>query len=291
MSFRAMATQANAALELSSELPMRIDDLQAQTTAGQQADVEKNPALYQEYGLIQGDLILRIKQLQAQEQLNSAGQTTLQALKNRLLILDVQMASLTRHSSPQSGELGAGASKSMAGGSVTAHGCGWKGSADHLMPPESGDFPADAESSTTVGDGQVPAGSLADIIPLPVIPKPPPQVSEGSEAVSETPALRSSWPLLYRIMDLDPKTPDGVFDKELKRCLKALFDRHYPGEWPNDRWAPGRWEACEKAYRILAEPASRQLYDDDGEVPSSLKGYDATQLHGRHVARGLSHMV
>lgn len=78
---------------------------------------------------------------------------------------------------------------------------------------------------------------------------------------------KSTWPLLYRILDVDPSTPPRIFEHTMKRSLADLSLKHNPVQRPNDPEAPVRWAAICKAYDTLIDPERRRDYDGHSAEP------------------------
>ncbi|KAK5685827.1 hypothetical protein LTS10_001940 [Elasticomyces elasticus] len=90
--------------------------------------------------------------------------------------------------------------------------------------------------------------------------------------------IKSSWPLCYRILDIDPITQPRDFDAALKRAYKKLERLHAPKYHPNDPKAPGRWNAVCRAYVVLEDAERKEFYDRHGRTPIELVGFDTAQL-------------
>lgn len=65
-----------------------------------------------------------------------------------------------------------------------------------------------------------------------------------------------------------------------KTCsaLKQLALKHSPKNFPNDPTAPERWQAIQKAYDVLSDPARKQFYDAHGRIPAGLEDFDVSTL-------------
>ncbi|KAM0717418.1 hypothetical protein Q7P37_007270 [Cladosporium fusiforme] len=68
---------------------------------------------------------------------------------------------------------------------------------------------------------------------------------------------QSSWPLLYRILSVDPSTKSEDISAAVGKARKTLAPKHNPKNLPNDPAAPARWEAITKAHDVLAHPEKR----------------------------------
>ncbi|KAK3621196.1 hypothetical protein LTR56_017148 [Elasticomyces elasticus] len=89
---------------------------------------------------------------------------------------------------------------------------------------------------------------------------------------------KSTWPLCYQILDIDPITQPRDFDAALKRAYKKLERLHAPKYHPNDRKAPDRWSAVCRAHVVLEDAERKEFYDRHGRIPVELVGFDIAQL-------------
>ncbi|KAF2214397.1 hypothetical protein CERZMDRAFT_95668 [Cercospora zeae-maydis SCOH1-5] len=89
---------------------------------------------------------------------------------------------------------------------------------------------------------------------------------------------KTDWPLLYRILDINPSTDPDVLLLLAKRQLERLSLRHNPNRNPQDPDAPTRWIAINKAYDILTHPERKRYYDQYGREPDEVEGIDITRL-------------
>nr|OQO25724.1 hypothetical protein B0A51_04568 [Rachicladosporium sp. CCFEE 5018] len=89
---------------------------------------------------------------------------------------------------------------------------------------------------------------------------------------------KSTWPLLYQMLDVDPKTEHNYFSEACNLSLKRLARRNNPKFLPNDTEAPKRWAAVMKAYEILTDPERKRFYDMRNKTPTDLEGFDLTSL-------------
>ncbi|GIZ38578.1 hypothetical protein CKM354_000199100 [Cercospora kikuchii] len=89
---------------------------------------------------------------------------------------------------------------------------------------------------------------------------------------------KTDWPLLYRILDINPSTDPDVLLLLAKRQLERLSLRHNPNRNPEDPDAPARWIAINKAYDVLTHPERKRYYDEYGREPDEVEGIDLTGL-------------
>ncbi|KAM3422095.1 hypothetical protein BST61_g2469 [Cercospora zeina] len=89
---------------------------------------------------------------------------------------------------------------------------------------------------------------------------------------------KTDWPLLYRILDINPSTDPDVLLLLAKRQLERLSLRHNPNRNPQDPDAPTRWIAINKAYDVLTHPERKRYYDEYGREPDEVEGIDVTGL-------------
>nr|OQO23298.1 hypothetical protein B0A51_06462 [Rachicladosporium sp. CCFEE 5018] len=89
---------------------------------------------------------------------------------------------------------------------------------------------------------------------------------------------KSTWPLLYQMLDVDPNTEDNYVSEACNLSLKRLARRNNPKFLPNDTEAPKRWAAVMKAYEILTDPERKRFYDMRNKTPTDLEGFGLTSL-------------
>lgn len=63
-----------------------------------------------------------------------------------------------------------------------------------------------------------------------------------------------------------------------RSALKQLALKHSPKYFPNDPSAPERWQAVQKAYDTLSDPARKRFYDAQGRTPAELVDFDLSTL-------------
>jgi len=123
--------------------------------------------------------------------------------------------------------------------------------------------------------------------------------SGSCETDDEAAPDNTKWPLLYRILDVNPNMDARFkdFDEECRkyeappvrvngsnanpagaRSMKRLAIKHDPKLVPNDSGAPERWVAVMKAYETLTDKDRKNFYDMQGKVPASLEGFDIARL-------------
>ncbi|KAK3054900.1 hypothetical protein LTR09_004058 [Extremus antarcticus] len=262
----------------SNELQARIDRLQQQLLDGEQPNLDQTSLMSDEHKSIGRDLILRIDQIEGQERLDATDRMMLQALTARLAVHDLQSARLAEYRDLQLRD----------GDEMTRE---WirhdvevlaenrrraDSEVDKWFPEYDGGVvveipspPATSKSAKSglnrETDASIPEIHVED-------------ADQDNDDSSSTSPASKEWPLLYQIMGIDPKTPDDRFKQELDDRLKGLALKHDPRFFPNNPSAQERWEACEKAYAILAEPERRRFYHARGKVPEALVGFDISKL-------------
>ncbi len=281
----------------SNELQARIDRLQQQLLDGEQPNLDQTSLMSDEHKSIGRDLILRIDQIEGQERLDATDRMMLQALTARLAVHDLQSARLAEYRDLQLRD----------GDEMTRE---WirhdvevlaenrrraDSEVDKWFPEYDGGVvveipspPATSKSAKSglnrETDASIPEIHVED-------------ADQDNDDSSSTSPASKEWPLLYQIMGIDPKTPDDRFKQELDESvhanpdsasnataniscsrLKGLALKHDPRFFPNNPSAQERWEACEKAYAILAEPERRRFYHARGKVPEALVGFDISKL-------------
>ncbi|CAK4033583.1 Hypothetical predicted protein [Lecanosticta acicola] len=88
-----------------------------------------------------------------------------------------------------------------------------------------------------------------------------PYVRDALDDDTELEPDRSGWPLLYRILDVDPATDSSVFDATARRALTRMSLKHDPTKVPGDPEAPVRWAAVLQAFDTLIDPERKRAYD------------------------------
>ncbi|KAK4549046.1 hypothetical protein LTR36_007502 [Oleoguttula mirabilis] len=89
---------------------------------------------------------------------------------------------------------------------------------------------------------------------------------------------KTTWPLCYRILNVDPKTDPHYYQEVCERAYRSLSLQHEPKRLPNDPEAPARWAAITKAYETLTDPARKQYYDMHGKESADLQDFDLSTL-------------
>ncbi|KAK6442881.1 hypothetical protein LTR95_000896 [Oleoguttula sp. CCFEE 5521] len=92
---------------------------------------------------------------------------------------------------------------------------------------------------------------------------------EQAEAEEEAEPDKSTWPLLYQIID-------------------RLARRNNPKFLPNDADAPRRWAAVIKAHETLMDPERKRFYDMRNKTPVDLEGFDLSSLRSSRSKRAMS---
>ncbi|OQO01605.1 hypothetical protein B0A48_12641 [Cryoendolithus antarcticus] len=99
-----------------------------------------------------------------------------------------------------------------------------------------------------------------------------------AESDEEAEPDKSTWPLLYQIIDVDPRTEDGDFKQACDLSLKRLARKNNPKFLPNDADASRRWAAVIKAHETLIDPERKRFYDMRNKTPVDLEGFDLSSL-------------
>ncbi|KAK3715583.1 hypothetical protein LTR37_007071 [Vermiconidia calcicola] len=267
----------------SNNLQRRIDSLQASIAAGENPSPDTTSLMNNEHKRIGKDLVLRIEQIEDQKSVEATNRTMLQELTARLGVHDLLTARLAEYRdlllSREEGRRGEwldhedkpSGSGSMAKGRRRSSNTKptlqpWVGMGS---PPPRATPTMPVSSATAGGWNQVQ--DQADTYDEE-------EQFEDEEEEEDTAIDKATWPLLYRIMDVDPKTPAHLFQAELDNQHKALALKHDPRFFPNDPSAVDRWAACEKAYSMLSNPEGKKYYDNHGTTPSALKKFDISTL-------------
>ncbi|KAK0290613.1 hypothetical protein LTR35_000044 [Friedmanniomyces endolithicus] len=101
---------------------------------------------------------------------------------------------------------------------------------------------------------------------------------EGSEEDEQLEPDKSTWPICYRILDIDPATEPRDFETTLIKAYKKLARGHDPKFRPNDPDAADRWASISKAYELLKDPERRESYDRHGWCAAELVEFDMARL-------------
>ncbi len=210
-------------IDASNDLQSRIDRLQQDLAEGKKPAIDATSLMSTQHKQIGKDLILHIEQIEAQGKLDATDRTMLQALTARLAVHDLQSARLAEYRDLQLRDEG-------------------EGLREWLPKPKKSGLVSTPVAST--------ADEVDDVENMPVIDRSPATLedlypdmygpggsaaSRGEEELSEPEAQvendefalsddldedvpdKSSWPLLYRIVDIDPKTPNDVFGERLEQ--------------------------------------------------------------------------
>lgn len=102
--------------------------------------------------------------------------------------------------------------------------------------------------------------------------------SESDLCITPSQEARSGWPLLYRILSIDPCTDADVLLLVAKREVENLAWKHNPARVPDDPRAPARWEAINKAYDVLTHPERKREYDAGRAEPAEVLAIDLAEL-------------
>ncbi|KAK3718723.1 hypothetical protein LTR37_004942 [Vermiconidia calcicola] len=270
----------------SNDLQRRIDALQASIAAGENPSTDTTSLMNNEQKRIGKDLVLRIEQIEDQKSVEATDRTMLQELTARLGVHDLLTARLAEYRdlllSREEGrsrewvDEGGAKGKGRRGSSNTQPTLQpWVGMGSPPPRATAVQSPTVPSSSATAGgwtqvQDQMDTGGTCD--------EEEQFEDEEEEEDTATATDKSTWPLLYRIMDVDPKTPTHLFQAELDNQHKALALKHDPRFFPNDPSAVERWEACERAYSMLSNPEGKKFYDNHGRPPKGLKDFDISTL-------------
>ena len=211
-------------LEASNELQRRIDRTRNDIAAGEKLNSTEVSLLGVEHKAIGRDLVHRIEQIEQQQNLTADDRNMLQALTARLGIHDLQSARIA-----ELGDLlapsewlkveehpkGATSADKERTGSQAMEGTMPRESSPPapLLEPATG---SSQSSELTAGSSPMslqPTGSY-DVIDEDDLADEYIIVEEDDEDAGVD---KSSWPLLYRILDIDPDTPDDDFNDRLER--------------------------------------------------------------------------
>ncbi|KAK1064098.1 hypothetical protein LTR33_012154 [Friedmanniomyces endolithicus] len=102
--------------------------------------------------------------------------------------------------------------------------------------------------------------------------------SEDAEEDEQSEPDRSTWPICYRMLDIDPDTEPRDFETTLNKAYKKLARGHDPKFRPNDPDAADRWASISKAYELLKDPERRDSYDRHGWCAAELVEFDMARL-------------
>lgn len=217
-------------LRASNELQQRIDQLHEDANEGRSPSI--NQALMGiEHKRIGKDLVLHIEQIEAQGDLAKDDREMLQQLTARLAIHDLQSARLAQYRDLQ---LAGGRQRPREWLETEKHPSEAQPSSSRkrrstntepILEPWAG---LNTSPSSTVTPQPMPAGTTTED----VFPKRSTFAGEQAEYdedgdsdsddqaeyYDEEPNVnKSTWPLLYRIIGIDPETPEYLFGAELDR--------------------------------------------------------------------------
>ena len=236
-------------LDASNELQSRIDQLHRDASEGKSPNVDQT-LMNNEHKRIGKDLVLRIEQIEEQKVLEAIDREMLQALTARLSVHDLQSARLAQYRDLQL-DRRSGKSREWLEGEDSEESRSRRRSANTqpILQPWAGmETTAVAKpTNSTIPDS--PPGQTAEAASLSL----PPNFVEGTEdftpATQPLPATnisffeeqsddesednesdeededdeeelevdKATWLLLYQIIDIDPHTPDYLFQHQLDR--------------------------------------------------------------------------
>ncbi|KAK1082594.1 hypothetical protein LTR33_003813 [Friedmanniomyces endolithicus] len=101
---------------------------------------------------------------------------------------------------------------------------------------------------------------------------------EDNEEDEQPEPDKSTWPVCYHILDVDPATEPRDFETTLTKAYKKLARGHDPKFRPNDPDAADRWASISKAYELLKDPERRDSYDRHGWCAAELVEFDMARL-------------
>lgn len=214
-------------LEASNELQARIDHIRKEIDSGEQPARTEVSALGVEHKAIGRDLVHRIDQIEGQQSLTAADRNMLQGLTARLGVHDLQSARIA-----ELGDLLVGNKawlksdeRPKSPGSAAKVSSGSKASPDSGSGKRSPPAPLLEPATPPTESLELTARSSPDALRH-TISYDEEDEDDGtddysivSEDGSEAEVDKSSWPLLYRILDIDPNTPGDVFDQQLERYV------------------------------------------------------------------------
>ncbi|QIX00562.1 hypothetical protein AMS68_006079 [Peltaster fructicola] len=89
----------------------------------------------------------------------------------------------------------------------------------------------------------------------------------------------SGWPCPYRVLGINPDTPDDKIENLIKKSVAALAVKHDPRRLPNDPEAPERWAVIEKCRDVLMSVEKRRFLLHQRQLPVELKNIDLAKLN------------
>ena len=224
-------------LKASNEVQARIDQLWKDAQEGKKPDIMELNLMGSDHKRIGADLVRRIEQIESQEKISATDREMLQALTARLGAHDLQRARLAQFQHVQYDVRGEIPPEFLEVGHSSGHatpltkGRRMPTTTQPTLHPWVG---VDSTSASTPISHQASTAAAADSRDIGAseyaMPKPhAAQVTNASEEEDEGSVYsrdededrkelevdKSSWPLLYRIMDIDPGTPDYLFRDEL----------------------------------------------------------------------------
>lgn len=186
----------------SNELQQHIDQLREDIAAGKSIDDNEIALMGVEHKQIGRDLVARIEQIENQAKLDAADRNMLQALTARLSVHDLQSARIAEFGDLRTpkefleGEQAPQITKMPSRPVLET-------SDSHELVAGSWSDSLDREGGTVEVDEDSDDDDSYEIV----------ENDDEEEAEID----KSTWPLLYRILDVDPSTPDYLFNDELNR--------------------------------------------------------------------------
>jgi hypothetical protein len=231
LSIDELRTLIKRGLDASNDLQARIDRLQQDVAEGKTPDTDATSLMSTEHKRIGKDLVLRIEQIEDQGRLDATDRTMLQALTARLSVHDLQSARLAQYRDLQ---LKDGEDKyrewlvsdELPSGSRNVVGEGRSANALPVQEPVvtlDTHHPQDEQPSVpTMQNVVFPSRNESSIAGMDDHDEELLAVNSGQDDPTDVLETynapdKSTWPLLYRIVDLDPKTPSDHFNQQLDR--------------------------------------------------------------------------
>lgn len=219
-------------LEASNELQQRIDRIRNDVAAGQNPDSKELGLMGVEHKSIGKDLVSRIEQIEQQKNLAASDRNMLQALTARLGVHDLQSARIAELGDLRAPKTRSSRNEKSSHGSRTG-----SYDRDNLASPHAKITESENPTPpTTLMESTLAFSGYSDLATEP-------EFLESSRATSssfvedddgdewsdddevkkqieleeadEPNVDKPSWPLLYRIVDIGPNTPDRLFEGQL----------------------------------------------------------------------------
>lgn len=205
-------------LEASNELQTRIDQLRKDVAEGEQQPDQRQVSLMgEEQKRIGKDLVLRIEQIEEQNTLTPTDREMLQALNSRLAMHDLQRMRLAEYGDlqrkpeewlayeklPKDARMATDATPLAAPGSPTAPlapSAESRSEPSHDSAPDAETTPASYATRCEQHEEEDDDGYVSN---------------DDAASDEESEVHKSDWPLLYRIVDVDPATPAYLFEHVL----------------------------------------------------------------------------